>query len=213
MADTIEQLLARWRGSWLLLAQASIWLLGILTGFLLPPPVGAETESQIWVRFAQFVVTVIVGLILLAALRWQRKKHTLRWAGCSALTLLLATATFFGYQLCVASWTADYDGIRVVVGADLTSFGQRWREEHPEQTPEQIVKDLAGKVTKFWTRESVERRRLALATLYVLAMPLFTVCVIATVQAIRCASPDKPSHRRSRARKVKPAPPQPTSNG
>jgi hypothetical protein len=198
MADKVKRLLTRWRGSWLLLAQSAVWVLGIVAGFLLPPPVGTEAEGKVWVRFAQFVVTVIVGLVLLAALRWQRKKDTWRWAAVSASMLVLATGTFFGYQFSVAHWTARYDGNRVVVGAEQTALGREYQEQHPERTREEAVMDVAGAVTRLWTRESIDRRRLALAALYVLAMPLFTLCVIATVQAIRCATPDRPTRRRSR---------------
>jgi hypothetical protein len=209
MADKVKQLVTRWRGSWLLLAQSAVWVLGIVAGFLLPPPVGAEGEGKVWVRFAQFVVTVIVGLVLLAALRWQRKKDTWAWAAVSAATLILATGTFFGYQFCVAHWTARYDGSRVVVGAEQTALGREYQEQHPERTREEVVMDVAGEVTRLWTRGSIDRRRLALAALYVLAMPLFTVCIIATVQAVRCAAPDGPRRRRSRPKKSPPTSPSP----
>jgi hypothetical protein len=207
MADKVEKLLEQWRGSWVLLAQAAVWVLGIVAGFLLPPPVGAGTESGMWVRFAQFVVTVVVGLVLLAALRWQRKKDTWRWALISVLALVLATGTFFGYQVCVAQWTVFSKGGQVVIGGELTEFGRTWRDEEPEKSLQEKVDDLAGQLTMVWTRESIEQRRLVLAGLYVLAMPLFTVCIIATVQAVRCAAPEKRSRGRSRRKKV---PKQPT---
>jgi hypothetical protein len=72
----------------------------------------------------------------------------------------------------------------------MTELGRKWRKENPEQTLAEGVEDLAGDASWFWTRESLERRRLGLAAFYVLAMPLFTVCIISTVQALRCATPD-----------------------
>ena len=203
MANKVKQILTGWQSSWILLAQAGIWVLGIVAGFLLPPPVGAEADAKVWVRFAQFVVTVGVGLVLLAALRWQRKKDTLRWATLSGLMLVLATVAFFGYQMCLARWTVPYhnDSGRVVVGFELNDFGRRWKELHPERTLYDIVMDARGEVDTYWTRESLNQRRLALAALYVLTMPLLMLCIIATVQAIRCAAPDKPSRRRTRRAK------------
>ena len=74
MANPIQKILKRSQQTWLLLAQSTIWVAGVIVGFLLPPPVGTETESQVWVRFAQFVITIVIGMVLLAALRWKRKK-------------------------------------------------------------------------------------------------------------------------------------------
>jgi hypothetical protein len=46
--------------------------------------------------------------------------------------------------------------------------------------------DVAGATEAIWTAESINRRRLILAATYVCCLPLFTLCLIAVVQAIQC---------------------------
>ena len=177
-------------------AESAIWVAGVIVGFLLPPPVGTPEESQVWVRFAQFVITVVIGMVLLAALRWKRKQDVFRWASISMLFLLLGTITFFGYQIFAARWTAPYNTGRVVIGDAYTAYGREYHEEHPNLPIEKLVMDVSGAVEKIWTRESLQQRRLLLAAMYVLAMPLFTVCIMSIVQALHCAVVKSPKRRR-----------------
>ncbi|MBI3851643.1 MAG: hypothetical protein HY298_15400 [Verrucomicrobia bacterium] len=170
-----------------MLAQTATWVLGVLAGFLLPPPIGTPQESQVWVRFAQFVITVLIGLLVLAALRWERKKDAFRWGAISLLFLFLGTATFFGYQFFAARWTTTYNEQRVVIGDVYTAHGRGYHDENPNLPPADLIMDHKGEVEKIWTRESIAQRRLLLAAMYVLAMPLFTVCVMSIVQALHCA--------------------------
>ena len=170
-----------------MLAQTAAWVVGVLAGFLLPPPIGTPQENQIWVRFAQFVITVFIGLLVLAALRWKSKKDAFRWGAISMLFLFLGTATFFGYQFFATRWTTMYNKQRVVIGDVYTAVGRDHHEQNQHRPPEELVMDFAGDVEMIWTRESIAQRRLLLAAMYVLAMPLFTVSVMSIVQALHCA--------------------------
>jgi membrane protein DedA with SNARE-associated domain len=73
MANPIQKILKRSQQTWLLLAQSTIWVAGVIVGFSCRPRWNGK-ESQVWVRFAQFVITVVIGMILLAALRWKRRR-------------------------------------------------------------------------------------------------------------------------------------------
>jgi hypothetical protein len=187
MGNPVQEVLKRSQKSWVMLAQAAAWVAGVIAGFLLPPPVGTPDESQVWVRFAQFVITVVIGVVLLAALRWKRKKDVFGWGAISLLFLFLGSATFFGYQFFATRWTTTYHKQRVVIGDVYTAGGREYHEQHQNLPPEGLVMDFAGDVEKIWTRESLAQRRLLLAAMYVLAMPLFTVCVMSIVQALHCA--------------------------
>jgi hypothetical protein len=59
--------------------------------------------------------------------------------------------------------------------------------------------DFAGETEAIWTRDSINHRRLILAASYVSCLPLFTICLIAVVQAIACGAegPHKPGHKTS----------------
>ena len=49
--------------------------------------------------------------------------------------------------------------------------------------------DVAGAAEAIWTSESINRRRLILAATYVCCLPLFALCLIAVVQALKCGGP------------------------
>ncbi len=198
MGNPAQEILKRSHKSWVLLAQTAAWVVGVLAGFLVPPPVGAAEESRVYVRFAQFVITVVIGLVLLAAMRWKSKKDSFLWGAAAVIFLLLGSAMFFGYQLCAARWTAEYNNQRVVIGETYTAYGREYHEQNPNLSPANLIMHVAGQVEKLWTRESLTQRRLLLAAMYVLAMPLFTVSIMSILQAIQCAVAKTASRKRAR---------------
>ena len=191
MADDLKETTGRLQATWVTLVQTTVWIAAVVAGFLIPPPLGSSDEKQIWVRFAQFFITIIIGLVLLATFRWKRKKDTLGWAGISVLFLFFATISFFSYQFFAARWSTRYNNEPVIIGDVLTSIAREYQKQNPNLTAEDLVMHFAGNLEKIWTRESLQQRRLLLAGMYVLAMPLFTICLMAILQAIQCATVQK----------------------
>ena len=184
------------RKSWTVLTQAAVWVLGVIGGFLLPPPVGASPgDEKVWLRLAQFVITILIGLIFIAAQKWRQKRHAKWWGAFSFGFLVLAISAFFCYQQFLYAWTANYDGQRVVVGSALTAHGKKYAEQNPDLSRDELLKHHTGLAEDFWTRESINRRRLFLAAAYIVCLPFFTVCLIAIVQAIRCITPKREKSR------------------
>jgi hypothetical protein len=175
------------RKGWLPLAQAAVWVGGILGGFLLPPPVGVTAaDERTWLRFGQFVTAIVLGLVLFAAWRWHQTRHAPWWAGVALLSLALAGGAFFRYQQLTLAWTGEYVGNKVVVGSVYTPHGQSYVEKNPSLSRNDLIFDFAGKIEEIWTRDSINRRRLLLAATYVACLPLFTICLIAVVQTAQC---------------------------
>ena len=184
------------RKSWLVLAQGALWVGGVLGGFLLPPPVGvAAGDEKIWLRLGQFIVGVVLGLVFFAARRWNQPKHALKWCGVALLFLILASAAFFRYQQLTLAWTGNYGGDKVVIGSEYTPQGFSYRTKNPELSLDKLIDDFTGVTENIWTRESINRRRLLLAATYVSCLPLFTICLIAVVQAVHCGGARKPRRK------------------
>jgi hypothetical protein len=178
------------RKSWLVLAQGALWITGILGGFLLPPPVGVlASEEKVWLRLGQFIIAIVLGLVFFAARRWHQPRHALRWAGLGLLALAVAVGVFFLYQQLTLAWTGNYAGQKVVVGSVLTPHGRSYTQANRDISRDEWIKDMAGATDAIWTRQSINRRRLILAATYVCCLPLFTLCLIAVVQAIQCGGP------------------------
>jgi hypothetical protein len=183
---TNSRWLAAARKSWLLLAQGALWLAGILGGFLLPPPVGVSAaDEKIWLRLGQFIVAVVLGLEILAARRWHQPRHSLRWGAVSLLALVIGVGAFFRYQQLTLAWTANYSGDKIVIGSEFTAQGRTYTEANPKLSTDELVFKSAGKPGDIWTQQSIDRRRLVLAAIYVSCLPLFTICLIALVQAMQ----------------------------
>ena len=192
-SNAIQDWLKQAQKSWLILGQGGAWLLGVIGGFLLPPPVGvAEGGDKTWLRFGQFLAAVLMGLIFFGVLKWKQKKHAKWWWLAALLALFFGTACFFNYQRLTAAWTGNYSGRKAVVGSVYTPHGRQYVEKNPNLSLDALLEDFTGRAEDVWTRESINRRRLALAGLYVSCLPWFTVCVVAVVQAIQCLRSAKP---------------------
>lgn len=184
----------------MVLAQGALWLGGILGGFLLPPPVGIlASDDKLWLRLGQFIIAVVLGLVFFASRRWHQPRQALGWSGAALLFLAVAVAVFFRYQQLTLAWTANYAGQKVVVGSVLTPAGQAYAQRNAGISNEDLIMDFAGKTDAIWTPDSINRRRLILAASYVCCLPLFTVCLIAVVQAIACGAegPREPGKAKS----------------
>src|SRR5688572_18351442 len=153
MANKIQQIIQQSRKSWFVLIQATAWIVAVIASFVLPPPIGTSSETRIWVRFAQFVITILIGLLMLVALKRNRKKDTLGWGATAATFLLLGTICFFAYQILATRWTASYANERVLIGRDYTKDATKYRQDNPTVTSADLLMHAAGQVEKIWTVE------------------------------------------------------------
>jgi hypothetical protein len=93
---------------------------------------------------------------------------------------------FFQYQRLLYAWTGEYYGRLMVVGTELTPAGRAYLDKHPDMPLNRLLEDFVGRPEDIWTRRSINQRRTTVAAVYVSCLPLFTVSVIAVVQALRC---------------------------
>jgi hypothetical protein len=183
------------RKSWLVLAQGGLWIGGILGGFLLSPPVGVSAaDEKIWLRLGQFIIAMVLGLVFFAARRWSQPRHALWWGAGALVFLAMAVGAFFRYQHLTLAWTGLYDEQKVVIGSVYTTQGLSYTQQNPEISCDELIYQFKGLTQNIWTPESINRRRLILAATYLSCLPLFTICLIAVVQAIQCGG--KPARRR-----------------
>jgi len=108
--------------------------------------------------------------------------------------LLVEAPRHDALQHLTLAWTALYDEQKVVIGSVYTAQGLSYTEQNPKISCDELIFQFKGVIENIWTRESINRRRLVLAATYVSCLPLFTICLIAVVQAIQCGG--KPAKRR-----------------
>jgi hypothetical protein len=166
--------------------QGAVWVSGIIGSFLLPPPVGVlKDENKLWLRLAQFVIAVLVGLLFITTRKWNKKKQIKSWWIVSAAALVLSVVSFTGYQYLLYSWTCNYNKQRVVIGTEYTPQGEYYVKKNSQGIScDELVADFAGNVEDIWTKKSINRARLILAGTYISCMPFFIVCLIGMIHAI-----------------------------
>lgn len=179
--------LERARTHWGLLAQCAVWVLSIIGTFVLSPPADVSTDdNEVYLGLAKFVVAVIAGLVIVAASRWHKRKHSTWWAASAVLFLISAIFSFDSYQQRMDNWTCRYDGKRKIVGSILTPQGRSYSDSNPGMSCNDLLLDFAGKSEDIWVKESIDARRISLSRSYLLSITLFTLCLLSIIQAIYC---------------------------
>ena len=162
--------------------------MGIIGSFVLPPPIGISREDEkIWQRLGTFVVTILVGLLLIAARRWNKTRHFRAWAVAAGICLLLAVVAFLGYQALLSSRTCAYGSQRLVIGEVYTPQGRTYAQKNPGISCRDLLEDFTGKADDVWTTESINTNRMMIAEVYITCLPLFAICLMAILQAVSLA--------------------------
>lgn len=164
---------------------------------MLAPPVAMGREPPWW-RLAQFVAAVLLALMFVAARRLRSRGPALWW-WVALVSLGLALVAIFGYDHMTRAWSCLYDGSRVIVGSEYTSQGREQRQRDPDVTCERLIADFAGRTEDVWRGEGIRRRESILAAVYVGAVALFTICIVAVVEVIAVTS--RPATARRPARR------------
>ena len=157
-------------------------MLGIVGTFVLPPPVSIPGEP-LWRRLAQFVAAVLIALMFVATRRVRSRGRALWW-WIALASLGLAVLAAFGYDHLTRAWSCLYDGSRVIVGDEYTSQGREYRRQDSSTACETLIQDFAGHVEDIWQSRGIRRRQSMLVAVYVSAVALFTICIVAVVEAI-----------------------------
>ena len=173
MNEFFKHLKEHWSGA----VQIAAWILGIIGGFLIAPKMGApDQEESIW-KLAQFVVNVLVILLFVATSACAAKRHLKYWVIVTLVTLLFGLGAYFFYLNEQNRCTCKYYSKTVLVGTQLSN------PEKEQNIPcEELLKDHTGAVEEIWTRSSINRCRLTLASTYIATIPLFAICLISALQ-------------------------------
>jgi hypothetical protein len=182
-------LISKARSQWRRLLQASTWLLALVGSFVFAPPIWNFKEDASWVGFTHFLVAAIVGLSFFPISKWSKPKYRLKWWLVTAVFLIISAVAFFQYQALRAAWTVDYDGARVIIGSAYTQDALNYRakvlqKEQRVITDQELLMDYAGATESVWAIDGIFRRRLIFAGVYVALISLFSISIIALIQAL-----------------------------
>ena len=183
MNEFFKHLKEHWTGA----AQIGAWILGIIGGFLIAPKMGApEQEESVW-KLAQFVVNVLVILLFVATSAYAARRYLRYWVVVTIVMLLLGLGAYFFYLNEQNTCTCKYYSKTVLIGTELSN-----PERDKNSTCEELLKDYTGAVEEIWTKSSINRCRMILASTYIATIPLFAICLISVLQVayLQQKSPD-----------------------
>ena len=185
------------RSDWELLAQTAVWLYGIIAAYLTPLPydydyatvtTGADPSLRYQsIVFGKFITTVLLGLFILPARRWKRRRYQWRWAACATILLAVSVVAYFSQQNATATCVIVYSGERILIGKALTQEASDYLRSNNVTTRELMDHFNVSRLDKIWTVESMNKCRGDLLIWYLFPLLAGVLCVLTTMQAIRCA--------------------------
>lgn len=171
---------------WNLLFLVATWVMTTIGGFWVPPPADITNDNKSMTVFAKFIVSIIIGLMILPMSKWYQKKYAFSWGMIALLTLVIGITAFFTAQYLRDIWTVTDRGDVYYTGTTYTDAAVAYLKEHPQTTRKELLEDATWKPEYIWTEDSIRNCRLILASVYVLCTPLFAICMVSIVQLLYC---------------------------
>jgi uncharacterized membrane protein HdeD (DUF308 family) len=203
----MKELLNGIRRVWGHLVQLACWIAVAVGTFLPQPPLMSLTAppDRALRYFAQFIGAVLLGVIYILCLRWDRKEHVRRWILVIAVSLIVTMGAFFGERAARAAWTCDFAGRVITIGGRLTSDAAAYQKQVGHSLKcHVLLNDYGGDPSEVW--EGAEFRYFWLSALMLTVWLGASISIMSVSQAIRIASAEPlPRNGRSQSAKGKSA--------
>lgn len=152
---------------------------------LVSPPAAVTADGGGSTRlFAALAAATLVALVTAPAFVGRSLARRPAWLALAAVALGLGAGVYVYAGASQRRCTARYDGRSVLIGREWTALGETYRRENAGLSVDELLFDAAGVAERLWTRESIDRCRLVLASTYFAWMPLLAIALFATVQAV-----------------------------
>lgn len=178
--ESVDHALEVTRGRWGALSSVAVWLLAVISTFVLPPPLH---DAANWRTFTTFIVAALVGLFIVAGHTVRRRCAKRTWMRVSLASILLAAISFFVYEYLLDNWTMPYNDYRLVVGSTRTPGTQAYvSRAGRELSDQELLEHSVGRTLDVWVGREILNRRFTLAALYVTSICLFAILAMSVVQ-------------------------------
>lgn len=177
-------------GSWNTLAKVGMIFATLAATFISPPPENLLTATKGGVdplRFAGFLLVVVLGFIVLLMAGWNKKRHYRRWGMLAGATFLMTIVAAFLYMYTLHVKTTMYDGRRVIIGTAHTPAAVAHIKNNPSLGNAQLVMDAAGQIEDVWTIDSIATNVGVVLAIYLMLFVSAGATALCISQAIYCA--------------------------
>ena len=181
------------RDKWAMVGQFAAWLTGIVTAFVATPARLnlAEDGAPATVRFVQFVVAVLAGLLLIAFRNRCERQHQRYWILGTIGCFLVGLAAFGSYEHLRHRWTCAQPGLpSVVIGSTYaTAHAREFAARTGNSSCIVMLRDY-GENWEIWEEDEIKDRYMILNALFSAIIVAWSVTVMLLLQAWRCAGVD-----------------------
>lgn len=166
----------------------------VVLAFTLEPPghtIGGGSGVISWSTLSRFVIVVLNGLALIAAISFGGRAHLRYWVAASVLSLVAGSILLGSYGYMVLQWTCEtMDGFRLVIGTTLLSKAAAYTSAGHEQCGE-LLQAFATNPLFVWERSAVFQREIELGWIFVASISALGVGMISLLQSYKIVSKEE----------------------
>jgi hypothetical protein len=189
--SVISGLQSRWKA----VSSGAAWVLSVVVLFMDSLP-ASHPGSDMLVRFPQFLMAIVFGLLLVATNKWTVQRHLGAWVAVCVVCLAAGTTIFLRYVDLRAQSTDMLDETRYVIG-DLRTDPDGLEAQTACAATNQghacdshtLLDFCHGRLSEIWTQASIGRIQRTAAMLYIGAALFFMGAMVSMLNALRWAPP------------------------
>lgn len=178
---------------WVKLAKKATWILGIIAGILLPPPVPTEQASSI-VNLTRFIVIVFIACLFYLTNKFKKYHHAKFWVASAIFSLMCIISGLFIRDYLETKYVCRFnDGRIFVMGNKLTPNGEDQLKKPLCQGCEPLIHTCGhDNPENIWEVNSIAQMRRFLILEYLSLIPVMVLCIISTANIISCSRQPNP---------------------
>ena len=189
----MKTLLDTLRKSWVLLVQLACWV-GVIVGKFAPEPprttLTAPPDDALH-HFAQFLGTVVLGVLLVACYRWRKRTNAAAWTIATVFLAIVTLVTFFVQKSLLDRWTLQYANHTITIADHLTRDAAIYRSKLGAQgTFDRLLADSGGDASQVWPKAESDRNYRYLSKWMIALWIAAASCIVSVSQALRCVDAD-----------------------
>lgn len=185
------------KNNFLILLQLSIWILSIITPFILTPPrLSTDQADNVWLKFSQVILAIFIGILFVPIRKYRKVRYATKWWLVSIVLFILNMVCIFWYTEVINYRTVRLEVgrgqfERFVIGSEYTGSTKKYKKQEEDSTKivlsnEELIMQTGGDFEQIWTENSILKNKALVFFLYCFLLMALTSNILSVVQAIRC---------------------------
>lgn len=164
------------------LTALAAFIFSMISGFLVPLGFASDERKAI-VRFAPFILAILIGCAFVMRRKWAITDPQ-KWVLITVILLAGTILSWLLYWYYLSEFTCIVDTQRVIIGTEYTDQAAAYIRSNADMPCETLIRNYAGKIEMIWTRETVNKVRLYFQVIYLSCTILTTLCLLSLAQSM-----------------------------